>query len=92
MKLSLQIILYLFINTSLFIPPALASVEMSVTVSSDDEISITRYPAEGKYLILWFAPEYGFRKPHRSLAQALSNKKLEVWQSNIIESLFMKRR
>ena len=62
---------------------------ISIRVSTGDEISTERFPAKGKYLILWLAPEYGFRGAHRAMAQAVQNQNIEVWQSNILESLFL---
>lgn len=89
MKILKMIMLFIGMNVFLCVSPVLASDEINVTTSSGDDFSVTRYSAKGKFLILWFAPEYGFREPHRSLAFALSQKNIEVWQSNIIESLFM---
>lgn len=89
MKILKKILLFICINVFICASPALASDEINVTSSSGDDFSVTRYSAKGEYLILWFAPEYGFREPHRSLAFALSQKNIEVWQSDIIESLFM---
>jgi thiol-disulfide isomerase/thioredoxin len=68
---------------------SLAADEIIVTVSDDVEISITRYPAQGKYLLLWLAPEYGFRKAHRSLAERLPEQNIEAWQTDIVEALFL---
>lgn len=69
--------------------PAFSSSEISIPLSSGDEITTERFSADGDYLLLWFAPEYGFREPHRSLARALTKNKIEVWQSNVVESMFM---
>lgn len=66
-----------------------AANEIVVPVSSGDEITVEQFPAKGKYLALWLAPEYGFRTGHRSLATLLSRQNIEVWQSDIIQSLFM---
>lgn len=89
MKWSPPIALLIFITHFTFMQAAFSSEEVSIETSSGDEITFTHYPAKGEYLVLWFAPEYGFRKPHRSLALALSHNNIEVWQSNIVESLFM---
>jgi len=62
---------------------------LTVPVSTGDEISVERFPATGKYLMLWLAPEYGFRGAHRAIAQKLKNQHIEIWQTNIIESLFL---
>jgi len=64
--------------------------EIAVPVSNDTELTVNRYSsATGDYLIIWLAPEYGFRDGHRSMAQLLANSNIEVWQSNIVESLFL---
>lgn len=55
----------------------------------DSDILAERYPAKGEYLFVWFAPEYGFRETHRALAKRLAEVGIEVWQSNIVTSLFM---
>jgi thiol-disulfide isomerase/thioredoxin len=67
----------------------IAEEEISVPASNDTEITVARFPAEGKYLMVWLAPEYGFRSAHRSMAQMLTEQNIEVWQSNIVESLFL---
>lgn len=69
--------------------PCLAENEMIVPVSSGDEISVEKFSASGKYLILWLAPEYGLRGAHRSLARMLAKQDIEVWQTDIIQSLFL---
>ena len=64
--------------------------EIAVPVSNDTELTVNRYSSDtGDYLIIWLAPEYGFRDGHRSMAQLLANSNIEVWQSNIVESLFL---
>ena len=66
-----------------------AENEISVQVSSGDDISIEQFPASGQYLIVWLAPEYGIREAHRSMARMLANQNIEVWQSDLLESLFL---
>ena len=39
--------------------------------------------------MVWLAPEYGFRSSHRAMAARLAEEGIEVWQSNIVESLFL---
>lgn len=80
----------LFIITLiLFSSQSFAEEEITIPVSSDMEISVNRYVSDGEYLALWLAPEYGFRAAHRSFAQSLVKENIEVWQSNIVESLFL---
>lgn len=67
----------------------LAAEEMTVPLASGDEITVEHFPAQGKYLVLWFAPEYGLREAHRSLAEGLSQQHIEVWLTNLLDSLFM---
>lgn len=75
---------------SLFLPSSsYAEDELIVSISTEIEIAVERYPSKGKYLILWLAPEYGIRNGHRSLARLLAKQGIEVWQANIVESLFL---
>jgi thiol-disulfide isomerase/thioredoxin len=71
------------VNTSV------AAEEIVAPVSDEVEITITRFPAQGEYLLIWLAPEYGFRSAHRSLANRLPEQNIEVWQADIVESLFL---
>lgn len=74
----------------LCIPGARASIdETTITLADDTEIAVNVYPSSGQYLAIWIAPEYGFRTAHRQLAQKLSEQGTEIWQSNILESLFL---
>ncbi len=62
---------------------------ITVPVSTGDEITVEQFSSKGKYLLLWIAPEYGFRKPHYSLSRQLQNLSIEVWLSDIVQSLFL---
>lgn len=62
---------------------------ISVPVSSGDEIVVEHFPASGKYLMIWFAPEYGLRENHRALARKLADQEIEVWLTNLMDSLFL---
>lgn len=63
--------------------------ELIIPVAKNTEITIERHSAQGKYLIVWLAPQYGLRGGHRSLARTLAKKNIEVWQTDIIQSLFL---
>lgn len=63
--------------------------ELIIPVAANIEITVERHAAEGKYLILWLAPQYGLRGGHRSLAKMLAKENIEVWQTDIIQSLFL---
>ena len=80
-----QALIFSFFTSNL----CFAENEVAVPVSSGDEIAVEQFPASGKYLILWLAPEYGIREAHRSMARMLTKQNIEVWQSNIPESLFL---
>jgi thiol-disulfide isomerase/thioredoxin len=77
------------VTSILFGKISLAEDEIIVPASNDTEITVTRFAAAGKYLMVWLAPEYGFRTGHRSLARMLTEQNIEIWQCNIVESLFM---
>lgn len=82
------LILYLGIQTGMA-DTGLAAEEIIVTASDDVEITVARFPAQGEYLLVWLAPEYGFRKAHLSLANKFSEQNIEVWQTDIVEALFL---
>ena len=84
-----SLIFSFLISTSLFFTNTGFAEEIIVPVTSGDEITIEQFPAQGKYLMLWLAPEYGLRDGHRSLARILSQQNIEVWLGNIVESLFL---
>jgi len=39
--------------------------------------------------VIWLAPEYGFRRAHRSLAERLPEQNIEAWQTDIVKALFL---
>lgn len=84
----LLLIFFLGIQVAI-VNTGVAAEEIVAPVSDDVEIMITRFPAQGEYLLIWLAPEYGFRKAHRSLADRLPEQNIEVWQADIVESLFL---
>ncbi len=65
--------------------------EISVAVSDDVDLIVNIFKPQktSDYLLLWLAPEYGFRKGHHQMAQLLNEQQIEVWQADIVESLFM---
>ncbi len=83
-----HLIISLFVLT-VYSTHCYASLEINIPLETGDELIAEPYTSEGEYLILWFAPEYGFRDTHRSMAEGLSQQGIEVWLSNIQESLFM---
>ena len=68
---------------------ACSAEEITVPTASGEELVAERFRGNGGYLMLWFAPEYGFRSNHRVLAKKLAEGGIEVWLSNIPESLFL---
>ena len=70
-------------------PPLGARQEFELSTASDIDFSVTRYAADGDYLLLWLAPEYGFHEGHRQLARWLPDQGIEVWQVDILENLFL---
>lgn len=63
--------------------------EETVTVSDEVEILVTKHHANGKALILWIAPSFGFRQGHNDMSTLLSSKGFEVWLADINEALFI---
>lgn len=82
-------ICYFFIALNLINNSYVYAEEITVPVSDDNELIVQKYSAKGESLIIWVAPEYGFRQNHRSLAKTFASMGIEVWQSNVLESLFL---
>lgn len=82
------LVLCLGIQTGLF-SSNLAAEEKIVVTTDGMEITVDRVPARGEYLLLWIAPEYGFRPAHHSMAKNLAKNGVEIWQTDIVESLFL---
>jgi thiol-disulfide isomerase/thioredoxin len=72
-----------------WVSPACYADEITVPTPSGEQLTAERFAADGRYLVIWFAPEFGFRANHRSLAAGLAGQGVEVWMSNIPESLFL---
>jgi len=68
---------------------AAAERDEDIEIQGGIEVSVRRFSGDGHYLMLWLAPEYGFRESHREMARAFSNQGIEIWQANIIEALFL---
>ncbi|WP_198263790.1 TlpA family protein disulfide reductase [sulfur-oxidizing endosymbiont of Gigantopelta aegis] len=90
----LLFISFLFFTTMALAKEIVVSIpslteELSEALADEVEITLETFPASGNYLILWLAPEYGLRPSHLRLAQALAKQNIEVWQTDISESLFM---
>jgi len=64
-------------------------INQDISVNAGMDVSVHRYLAEGEYLMLWFAPEYGFRESHRVMARAFSAQGVEIWQVNMADALFL---
>lgn len=82
----LQLAVLIFI---IFCHASHAKDEIVVSVSSDVDIAIEHFPAAGDYLLVWLAPEYGFRPSHQTLARALAEQAVEVWMGDIVEALYL---
>ncbi len=66
--------------------------EISLTLSDDNEIILQQYnTAKTPYLLLWVASAYGFQTAHQHSAELLAQSGFEVWQVDLLESLFMTR-
>lgn len=90
MKHPLYLLLMLLVGSFSLTPSmCFAESEITVPLSPEVDINVEHFPASGNYLILWLAPEYGLRTNHRFMARQLTEQKIEVWLSNILESLYL---
>jgi len=55
----------------------------------DQELSISRYIAEGEHLIIWIAPGYGTQQRAFDISKQLTKHGVEVWHVDLADSLFL---
>ena len=65
-----------------------AAEEISVEVH-DTELSLLRFNAEGKHLIIWISPGFGDLQRSYDVAETISRRGIEVWHIDLAESLFL---
>jgi thiol-disulfide isomerase/thioredoxin len=65
-----------------------AAEELDVPVL-DQELSITRYPAQGEQLIIWIAPGFDSKTRALNMADQLAQQGIEVWRVDLADSLFL---
>ncbi len=89
----IKLLLVLLLQTSLCASAAAITTKRTATelLSDNVDVEIAQYQAKGDYLILWIAPEFGFRQGQYDMASLLSSHQLEVWLADITESLFLPR-
>jgi len=69
-----------------------AAMESKIEILAENiDVDFKVYRSNGKDVILWIAPDYGFRKGHHELAKLLSESGLEVWMMDVTEALFLTR-
>lgn len=60
------------------------------TVEVDDtELSLLRFKADGKHLVIWVSPGFGNQQREFGIADAISKRDIEVWHIDLAESLFL---
>jgi len=86
---------FLFYSFICYSQAAYSQEEVTVSVSDDIDIAIEVFKPlnekSSEYLMLWLAPEYGIRPGHQIMAKLLTRQNIEVWQTDIVESLFLPR-
>jgi len=60
-------------------------------LSDNIDVEINQFTAQGDYLLLWIAPDYGFRKGQQEMASLLSTHGMETWMVDLNETLFLSR-
>ena len=55
----------------------------------EETLTIERFPAQGKQLVLYVAPGYGFNQRGTATARALADLGIEVWMLDLAENFFI---
>jgi len=84
-KSKFSVLLFLLLFSSV-----LAALEKN-TLKLDDgnELSYYHFPAEGKKVFIWLAPEAGLQDSEKDIAAHLAEKGIEVWYPDLFETNFL---
>ncbi len=66
-----------------------AETKQTIELVDGTEISYYHYPAKGKQLYIWLAPEAGLQQSERDIAKQLAAKGVEVWYPDLFETNFL---
>ncbi len=70
--------------------PAYAVNDLEVPVL-DNDLYITRFPAQGEQLLLWIAPGFDSKTRAIEMSEQLAERGIEVWRVDLADSLFLPR-
>lgn len=77
----MKILLVLLLG--IFCLPASAYDQIDLELSTGTDMNITRFPGDGKTLLIWLPTERGFGKGYVSVALNLASMDYEVWAANL---------
>lgn len=66
-------------------------VQKSIELSADVEVVADVYGNESRIRVLWISPGYGVNARHQQVAKDLGALGVQVWQTNLLEALFLPR-
>jgi len=68
---------------------ASAASKQSIELIDATELSYFHYPAKGKQVYIWLAPEAGLQLSEKKMAQQLAKQGIEVWYPDLFETNFL---
>lgn len=80
---------YFFACIFALLAAAVHADEASLALPSGETLAYSRYPAEGKDLLLWFASERGLAPAETQAARDLAARGTEVWQFDFVAAFFL---
>lgn len=83
-----HLVLLLLCCPLVLIPPGQASTGMDITVHNED-ISVSRYAAQGEDLLVFFSSAEGSAKRTARVSAAVADLGIEVWHVDLADSLFL---
>jgi len=66
-----------------------AETKKTIELADGTELSYYHYPAKGKQVFIWLAPEEGLQESEKILAKKVAMKGIEVWYPDLFESNFL---
>ncbi len=69
--------------------PVQAAEEIDLELPNGDELTLVRYPAQGRRLILWLPSENGLGPGHAGIAAGLAGQGIDVWVLKLHSSFML---
>ena len=87
----MKVIKFILVTSLLYCMTSTVYAESKKTIelASGVELSFYHFPAKGKQVFIWLAPEAGLQQSEKQTAKLLAKQGIEVWYPDLFESNFL---